>query len=207
MKLDELEKKLEGIQTAKTVMETLNVDKAMAIYYVHRLRKAGYVKTMHGKGRMRVYRISPQNRVGGTSYYDIINKKSPIKVIPLKTHAIHGRTPTTEEALVYAVTTKSLRTILAAMSLFRRVNDWKELYRLAKSKNIEREVGALHELAKKTIGKVRHMPKRFMKNALPKRGENFKDIIDGLRSKEYEQIENNWKVHLPFSKKDLEEYA
>ena len=76
----ELLQKLAAIQTIESVMDILKVHKRMAIYYIHRLRKEGYVKTRRKRNNRRVYNISLDNKLGGKSYYEIINQHSPIKI-------------------------------------------------------------------------------------------------------------------------------
>lgn len=198
-------KKLEGVQTIKSVMSILDVNKEKAVYHIYRLRKAGYVKTRKSSNNARVYSISSENRLGGTSYYEIINKHSPIKISTPRVYRVYGKEHIIEEALVFAIKTQNLRTILAALSLFRKIEDWAMLYRLAKKNCIERQVGALYDLAR-TVMRVRKMPKRFRNNALPKKEHTFKHVIDGLKSKDFKDIEARWKMHLPFNKKDLEDY-
>lgn len=206
MKTEELLKKLEGIQTLKSVMSILNVNREKAIYHIYRLRKKGYVKTKRLSNNMRVYNISFENRLGGTSYYEIINKNSPIKISTPKVYKIYGKESLIEEALIYAIKTKSLRTILAALALFRKIEDWTTLYHLAKKNHIERQVGALYDLSRRIIRKVKRMPKRFRNNALPKEEYNLEYVINGLKSKDFKDIEKTWKIYLPFNKKDLEDY-
>ncbi|MFH1064488.1 MAG: hypothetical protein V1729_05385 [Candidatus Woesearchaeota archaeon] len=206
MKVAKLLDKLEGVQTTESIMKLLGVNKQKAVYYVYRLRKAGYVKTLRSSSRARVYRISFQNRHKGTSYYDIINSVSPIQIVAPGVYKIYGRTPSPEETLIFAIKTRSVRTILAAMVLFRKIDDWFELYHLAKQNYIERQVGALYDISRKNIPKVRRMPKRFRNLTLPKEEYSFKYVIPGLRSKEYADIENTWKIYLPFNKKDFEVY-
>ena len=96
--------------------------------------------------------------------------------------------------------------ILASLALFKKINNWVELYHLAKENHIERQVGALYDLARK-IMKVRRMSDKFRNNALPKEEYKFKYIIPELTSKDFMEIEKIWKIHLPFNKKDLEEYT
>ena len=156
----ELYQKLAGIQTAESVRDILHVDKKMAIYYLHRLRKEGYVKTRRQNNNRRVYTISLDNKLGGKSYYDIINQHSPIKISTPIVYKIYGKEPSLEETLVYAIKTKSLRTILASLALFKKMSDWTRLYHLAKENHIERQVGALYDLARKSM-KVRRMANKF----------------------------------------------
>lgn len=205
MKTEVLLKKLEGVQTIDSARNLLKTDKGKAVYYLFRLRKEGYVKTRHLSDNKRVYDISFENKLKGTSYYEIINKHSPVKIASPITYKIYGKDPSLEEALVYAIKTGSLRTILASLALFRKITDWSQLYRLAKKNSIERQVGALYDLARK-IMKVRSMPDRFRNNALPKKGRNFERIIPDLMSKDFRDIEEKWKVRLPFNRSDLSDY-
>jgi len=207
MKTKVLLKKLEGIHTIESVMGIFGVSREKAVYYIFRLRKHGYVKTKRLSNNKRAYNISFENRLKGSSYYDIINKNSPIKIATPKTYKIYGKEPTPEETLIYAIKTKSLRTILASLALFKKIDNWNELYRLAKENFIERQVGALYDLARK-IMKTKRMTKRFRNNALPKKEYGFKYVIIGLTSKEkeFKDIEERWKIYLPFNKGDLEAY-
>lgn len=204
MKTEELLKKLEGLQTIKLVQDLLNVDKKKAIYYIYRLRKKGYVKTKKSSNNMRIYYISYSNKLKGVNYYDILNKHSPVKLVK-KTYVVYGTTPTLEETLIFAIKTGSIRSILASLALFKKIDNWSLLYQLAKKNNIEREVGALYDLARK-IMRTRKMTKRFRNNSLPKKGDKFKYIIYGLKTKHFNEIENKWKIYLPFNKNDLEDY-
>ncbi len=205
MRTKELLKKLEGIQTIESVMDTLNADKNKAIYYVYRLRKEGYVKTKKQSNNRRVYNISFENKLGGKSYYEIINQHSPIKIATPVVYKIYGKEPSLEETLIYAIKTKSLRTILASLALFKKINNWAELYDLAKKNHIGRQVGALYDLARR-IMKVRRMAPKFRNSALPKEEYRFEYVIPELKSKDFIEIEKIWKIYLPFNKKDLEEY-
>ena len=205
MKTINLLKKLEGIQTIETVMDALNVDKDRATYYIYRLRKKGYVKTKRLSNNKRTYSISFENKLGGTSYYEIINKYSPVKIATPEIYKIYGKEPTFEETIIYAIKTKSFRTILAALALFKRIDDWTSLYRLAKKNHIERQVGVLYDVARKVM-LTKRMPKRFRHYALPKKEYGWKYIIEQLESDDFKDIEKKWKIHIPFNKKDLEDY-
>lgn len=206
MRTKELVNRIRGIQTLESIRSALNVDRTRAIYLVHRLKRKGYVKTKYTSDKKRVYYISPENVLGGTSYVDIINKYSPIKLSSSEVYKIYGREPSIEETLVYSVKTRKVRYILAALVLFRKVTNWSELYRLAKENNLVREIGALYDVARKKVGKVRRMKKRFINHALPKEDENYKFVIQHLQSKDFQDIENRWKVHVPFNENDLEDY-
>ena len=205
MKTKEIVKKLEGIQSIETVKDILDINREKAIYYIYRLRKIGYVKTKKLSNNKRVYNISFENRLKGTSYYEIINKYSPIKISTPEIYKFYGKEPTFEETLVYAIKTQSFRTILAALALFKRIDDWVSLYQLAKKNHLERQVGAIYDLARKVI-LTRKMTNRFRNNALPKENYQWRYVIPGLKSDDFKDIEKRWKIYLPFNKKDLEDY-
>ena len=205
METELLLKKLDGVQTIDSASNILKTSKDKAIYYLFRLRKEGYIKTKRLSNNKRVYNVSFENKLKGTSYFEIINKYSPVKIATPITYKIYGKDPSLEETLVYAIKTGSLRTILASLALFRKINNWSELYKLAKKNRIKRQVGALYDLAKK-IMKVRRMPDRFKNNALPKKESNFEYTIPGLMSKDFKDIEKKWKIYLPFNKNDLSDY-
>ncbi len=205
MKIKNLLQKLKGIQNIETIMDILNVKREQAIYYIHRLRKEGYVKTKRLSNNKRIYNISLEHKLKGTSYNEILNQNSPVKVITKETYQIYGEKPSIEETLIYAIKTKSLRVILSALALYKKITDWSLLYKLAKINHIERQVGLLYDLTKKIV-RVKRMPKRFRNNALPKKHYSYRYIIDGLKSKDFKKIEKTWKIYLPFNKKDLEVY-
>src|SRR3989344_6841599 len=188
----ELLQKLAGIQTIESVMDILKVDKRMAIYYIHSLRKAGYVKTRRQSNNRRVYNISLNNKLGGKSYYEIINQYSPIKISTPLVHRIYGKDPSLEETLIYAIKAKSLRTILASLALFKKISNWVELYSLAKKNHIERQVGVLYDLARQ-IMKVRRMANKFRGSALPKEEYKFESVVPELKSRDFTEIEKVWK--------------
>ena len=205
METEMLLKKLEGVQTIDSASNILKTSKNKAIYYIFHLRKEGYVKTKRLSNNKRVYNISFENKLKGTSYFEIINKHSPVKIATPITYKIYGKEPSLEETLIYAIKTGSLRTVLASLALFKKIANWSELYQLAKKNRVERQVGALYDLSKK-IMKVRRMTDRFRNNALPKKEYNFEYIIPGLISKDFKDIEETWKIYLPFNKNDLSDY-
>ena len=205
METEVLLKKLEGVQTIDSARNILKLSKDKTIYYLFRLRKEGYVKTKRLSNNKRVYNISFENKLKGTSYFEIINKYSPVKIATPIIYKIYGKDPSLEETLVYAIKTGSLRTILASLALFKKITNWSELYQLAKKNRIERQVGALYDLSKKFM-RVRGMMDRFRNNALPKEDYNFEYTIPGLKSKDFKDIEETWKIYLPFNKNDLSDY-
>ena len=206
MNATDLFKKLEGVQTIESVMAPLDVDKEKAVYYLHRLRKQGYVKTRRRSDQTRIYNISFENKLKGTSYYEIINLHSPVKIAAPNVYNVYGKQPTIEETLIFAIKTKSVRTILASLGLFRKIEDWQELYRLSKENRIERQVGALYDLSRLIMKKIKRMPDKFRHYALPKEYYPFEYTVPGLQSKDFQDIERIWKVYIPFNKDDMEAY-
>ena len=204
MNIFELAQKLQGQQTITTIMKTAGVNRQKANYYVHKLRQKNYVKTKRLKNNNRLYSISFENRIGGVSYQEILNRHSSIKLAISNVHKIHGKEPFPEDVLIFALKSNSLRTLLASLSLFRKIHNWSYLYQKAKKEGITREVGALYDIAR-TVMKTRKITKRYLNNSLPKK-EKTKYIIKGLKSNDFQAIEKKWKVYLPFNKKDLEVY-
>jgi len=202
----EIVQKLKGLNTLKMIESALNIDRSTAIYIVHKLRKKGFVKTKYTSDKKRVYYISPRNVLGGTSYTDTINEYSPLKIMETDQYYVYGKEITAEEALIYAITKKSVRYIIASLSLFRKIDNWSELYKKAKEKNLLREIAALYEVARRVIPKIRKMPKRFKNLAMPKKTDRFKYILDGFRSVNFKDIEKKWKVYVPLNFEDLVDY-
>ncbi len=204
----ELARKLSGIGTVKIVQNRLNVNRARAIYLLHRLRKEGFVKTDYQSNKTRVYYISPSNAVGGTSYLELLNEDVPpsIGLLETEVYQIHGRTPSYEEVLIYTLGQESVRHIIASLALFRKVKNWSELYKRAKEKDLVRAIGALYEVARLYIPKLRRMPKRFRNLAMPKGNEKYKYIIPSFDSMDFKEIEKKWRVYIPLNRADLFEY-
>lgn len=205
MRTQELLEKLQGYVTIPVVQSTLHINRNKAIYLIHRLRKKGYVKTRYRSDKKRVYLIYPENALGGISYIDILNKYTPtgLKLATFDVHLMYGRKPSIEETLVYALKQNSVRFILAALSLFRQIKDWRLLYKLAKKEKLVRQIAALYDVARSTIPKVRKMPKRFKNLATPKKRDSYVYIIDNFDSRDLQDIENKWKVYIPLNKADL----
>ena len=201
-----LARELEGIQTVETLENKMKINRAKAIYLIYRLRKSGYVKTKYTQNKKRVYYISPKNALGGTSYLEIINKYSPIKIAEDSIYRVYGREIKAEEAIVYAIKKKKVRFIIACLSLFRKVRDWPTLYKLAKNENIIRETAILYDIARLYLPKIPKMTKRFKNLATPKKTDKYKFIINGFKSKDFLELEKKWKVYVPLNKADLIDY-
>ena len=199
--------RIEGFRTIGEIEKILNVKRSTAIKYVHLLRKQGLVRTLYKKDKTRIYRISrlPEIKIGNESFYDIINKYSPIKITNRYEYRIIGRKLSVEEAVIKAIETKNIKVILAALALFNKVNDWRLLHKSAKQHKIKRKVGALYELAKRYM-RVRKIDDRILKALLKKDEKEDKYIVDNFKSKDFNDIEKKWNVFIPFNKIDMEEY-
>lgn len=206
MDLIDITKKLEGLQTVDSVSKILNIDKRTAINYIWKLRKEGFVETIYGKRKIRMYRVSPfkVNRFGYPGLYEFLNQNSKIKVYAPHIYRIYNHRPTPEEMIVEAVKTGDLRTILSSLALFNKVKDWSMLSQIAKKENLGRKIGALYDTAR-TVIRVKRIDKKIRK-ALLKSKVNDKFIVKNARTKDLKSIENLWKVYLPFNKADLRAY-
>ena len=206
MEIIQLAKRLEGLQTADSISVNLGVDKRTAINYVWQLRKKGYVETVYGKRKIRMYKISPIKpiKTGYPGLYEFLNQNSKIKIYPPYTNRIYDHKPTAEEMIVKAVQTGDFRTVLSALNLFNKIKDWALLSELAKKENVGRKIGALYDAAR-TIIRARRMDERTRKSLL-KSEVDSKFIIKNARTKDLNHIEKMWNVYLPFNKADLEAY-
>ena len=202
----EVARQLRGLNTLQMVEDTLQVSRAKAIYILYVLRKSGFVKTKRRSDRTRGYHISPQNALGGTSYVDILNNYSPLKLLATEVHRIYGREPSVEETLIYAINCKSVRYCIASLALFRKIRNWSELYKRAKENNVIREVAALYDVARLYLPKLRRMPQRFKTLATPSKSHNYKYIIKGIDSTDFKNIEKKWRVYIPLNTSDLTDY-
>ena len=210
-KYEKLAELLQGIYTIKSFADRLKIDRAKAIYVIYRLRKLGFVKTSYGAGNNRIYYVSLRNKLKGVSYTEKINEASPLAsyamVVPSNAYYIHGRVPSYEEALIYAIKQRSVRYIILSLFLFRKISDWNLLYQLAKKEDLVREVVALYETARIIVRKIKRMPKRFINLAKKIKSKNFTYIVRGISSDDFKDVENKWKIYIPLNRADLEEYT
>jgi len=205
VKLFEIAKKLRGLQTVSTIAKTLNIKKRTAINYAWKLRKNGYLTTSYARNKIRLYRIDPLRRKKtGYSLYNLINKYSKVKISAREDYIIHSnKEPSVEEVLVRAIDTKEFRIVLASLGLFNKIKNWSRLKEFADRYKIGRQVGALYDVARKTM-KVKRMDERTRKALLKSKSEKF--IIKNFKSKNFNDVERKWDVFIPFNKQDLEVY-
>ncbi|MBI2649956.1 hypothetical protein HYX04_01440 [Candidatus Woesearchaeota archaeon] len=199
-------KRLEGLQTVDSLAKNLNINRRTAINYIWMLRKKGFVETVYGKRKIRMYKISPlkANKLGYPGLYEYLNQNSKIKIYAPYTNRIYDHEPTPEEMIVKAVKTGDLRTVLSSLALFNKVKNWQRLSQIARKELIGRKIGALYDTAR-TIIRVRKMDKKTRK-ALLRSNIDSRFIVKNARTRDLKQIESIWKVYLPFNKADLEAY-
>ena len=200
--LVEIAKKTEGLQTIESIMAILKVKKRTAVNYISKLKKEGFVKYFSAGRKKRIYRITTIKPKFGNypSVHEIINRYSKIKVIEPARYIIHVRKATAEEAIVFALKTQNFRLILASISLFAHIKNWKLLNDIAKKYRLQRQIGALYDLSRLFI-KTRRMDKRARESML--RGKGSKYIYDKIKTKEFFGIARKWKVEIPFKTQDL----
>ena len=206
MDLISVAKSLQGLQTIDSLAKNLNINRRTAINYIWMLRKKGFVETVYGKRKIRMYKISPlkKNKFGYPGLYEYLNQNSKIKIYAPYIERIYDHRPTPEEMIVKAVKTGDLRTILSSLALFNKIRNWQRLSEIARKELVGRKIGALYDAAKTTI-RVKRMDKKTRKALLNSRIEN-KHIVKYTRTKDLQQIEKEWNVYLPFNRADLEAY-
>lgn len=206
VKIFEIAKKLQGLQTVSTISKNLNVKKRTAINYAWKLRKNNYLISERGGRNIKLYRISPLKfkRKEGYSIYELVNKHSRVKLNTTEDYIIHSKKELTpEEILVKAIVLKEFRLMLASLELFNKIKDWSKLKKLAKKYGIERNIGALYDVTKKFI-RVKRMDERTRKALLKGKGKKF--LFYRVKSKSFQDIEKKWKVFIPLNKQDMEIY-
>jgi DNA-binding PadR family transcriptional regulator len=202
-------KLIEGTRTLEDVQEKLKIDRTRAIYLLHRLRKLGFIRTRYSLRRKRLYSISPLNKQEGTSYLEAFNRDMPnasLRMNDEENEFVHGRKLKAEDELIYALKKHDIRYVISSLFLFRKIEDWPRLYRLAKKENLTRQISALYEISRIFVRKVRRMPERFRKFTIPKKNEKYVSIVDGFDSEDFKDIEKRWKVYIPLNRADLQEY-
>lgn len=151
---------IEGKYTLEDFAALLGIKKTSALNLLSKLKKQNRVTVSGGGRQKRIYTISrlPVKKTRG--FYDIVNKYSKIKLVPKFRHYAHGRY-TVENAIIDGILIGDSRTLEASSYLFKRVNDWKRLFELAKEKKVVKSVYKLYYKAKKSF-KCRTMPKRYI---------------------------------------------
>ena len=204
MKLIEAAKNLEGFQTISTISKILKVSKRTAVNYAWRLRKAGYLTTAYGGKKTKIYKISRLLREKkGYNFYELFNNYSKIKLSPREDYIIHSeKEPSIEEILARGIDIMEFRVVLGVLGLFNKIKSWSKLKYFADKYDIGRKIGALYDVAR-TIIRVKRMDKRIRKGLLNGKGGY---IINNVKTRDFKNIEKEWKVFIPFNKQDLMVY-
>jgi hypothetical protein len=198
--LDEVLRKIEGLQTAETVAKELNLTRQSAINLLSKLKKMEHVTVSGGGKQKRLYKITiRKQRKKQLGMFDIINKYSPMKVNAWYEHQVYGEYGP-EEALIDAIQIRSFRIILASLRLYGHIKDWRKLHKLAEEKGVMQEVMALYELARMYF-RVKKLPKRYYKPA-PSRWKNLTQLKN---RNNFTDIQKRWHVYIPFNEADMEE--
>ncbi len=201
-----IQSKIEGLNTIETIQKKLNIKRSTAIKYIHLLRKKGLIETKIGRNKIHLYKISktPIIKIGNPGYYETLNKNSKIKINEPYEHRVIGKTISIEETIAWAASTNNIRIHISVLNLFNKVKDWSNLYKYAKQFNVRRKVGALYDISR-TILKTKKMDLRIRKNLLKAKNEDIY-FIKNIKSKDFREIEKNWKIFIPFNKADLRRY-
>jgi len=201
LKYEEKLRKLDGLHTVDTIMETLSIKKQSAINLITLMRKNQNLTVWaRGNGKKKIYKITMRKqRPRCNGMFDVLNKYSPMKLSPWYDHQVHG-TYGPEEALIDAIQTESFRVILASLRLFAHIKDWKKVYKLANEKDCWQKVGALYDVARLHF-KIRRMKLADLHNKFKKKI----NLINKYPTKEeiYLPIEKKWKVSIPFRIGDI----
>jgi hypothetical protein len=194
----------EGLYTLESFSRAEGIKKDTSVLYLHELRKRGFVRTTREKKGKRFYDISPLTlrEIGSKGFYEILNENSPLKIQEPFVHRVYGREMPVEEVIVRAIKTRSSRIILASLGLFRKARNWNILYEIAKKEGLERHAGALYSLSMRFF-RVRRMDDRIL-GRMKEAAVKDKFMIPKLKSDDFKDIEEEWGVHIPFNRSDME---
>ena len=152
---------MQGKYTLETFAKEKNLSKQSALNLLSKLKKQGYVTVSGGGRQKRIYTITEVIQSPTNGFYDLVNKYSPEKLLPKFKHHVFGKY-TVERAIIDGIKIGDVRTLNATKHLFRHINNWTNLFQLAKKKKVETKLKKLYEEAKKEM-KVKSIPKRYIK--------------------------------------------
>lgn len=190
-------KKIKGLRTIEELREMLKLKRQTVLNKISQLKKQGYLTVSGGRQQKRIYKITTYKQTKSKGMFDIINKHSRIKVFPLFKHVTYGDY-SEENALIDAIKLKNRRTLLAALSLFNHINQWKKLSLLAKKHKVQVQLGCLYDLARTAI-KTRKMPKNIYSSLKSKKSRK----IVKISPEKSNIIDKEWNCQIPFSREDL----
>ena len=150
-----------GKYTVETFAQANNLCRQSALNKLSKLKKKGLVKVSGGGKQKRIYTIYKRPAIATNGFYDVVNKFSPVKLVPKFKHQVKGRY-TVEHAIVDGIKIGDSRTLDATLYLFNHIKNWKRLMDIAKEKNIYNKVIVMYKEARKRI-KTKKMPERYLK--------------------------------------------
>lgn len=151
---------MEGKYTLERFAREKHISKASALNLLSRLKKENKVQVSGGGKQKRIYTITELPMKPTNGFFDIVNKYSPIKLVPEYDHYTYGKY-TVEHAIIDGLLINSERSKEAIMYLFRHVNNWRLLFDLAKKHNKNKELLKIYMQARKHT-KVKAIPKRYL---------------------------------------------
>jgi len=191
-------KLIEGKQTLETISKRLNLTKNSAANLVSKLKKQGYLKRSGGGKQPRIYTISLKTSTQlKDGMFDILNKYSPIKLIPPFIHKVRGNYRI-EDAIIDLIRLNNIRVLAGVTYLFNKIADW--AYLRKKAIGIEARLGALYDFTR-TIRKTKKMPNNIKSAMLKKRP---KEIDYWIIKKDPNSIEKKWNTTVPLRGEDFD---
>lgn len=151
---------MKGKYTLEIFAKESKIKETSAINKLSKLKKQGLVQVSGGGRQKRIYTISEFPKKQSNGFYAIVNKYSPEKLVPAFEHQVFGRY-TVENALIDGLKMEGARIRDAIIHLFRHVNDWKKLFKLARKSGKEENLIKLYKYAR-TKTKCKRMPEGYL---------------------------------------------
>jgi predicted transcriptional regulator len=203
MEWGKVSRETEGLHTVESFSEALGIGRQTAVNYLHSMRKEGFVETTRGPSGKRLYRIEalPLRKEGHPGLIEVIGRNSGVKLYS-SAEERSDHEISVEEAIARAAASGDFRVVLASLPLFRKVSDWKELYRQSRERGVARQVGALYCLARMHM-RVKSADMRTL-SVMKRSKAAGRFIVEGMRSADFSGLEKDWGVGIPFNRADLQ---
>lgn len=195
---------LNGYYTTSDICRELHIKRQTALNYICKLRKMGHIhETIHTQPERTYFIKQSKKIIAKRGLTDLLNSLLPaeFQLHEKYEHFVWGKYPP-EKAFADALKTKKARFVLASIILFRKIKNWKLLFKCAKGDR--KKAGALYDLARKEMPKIRRMDKRTYTALLKSPKEPPYFVGNAKASADYLQISKKWGVFIPFSRKDIE---
>lgn len=150
----------EGKYTVETFSKKYKLTRQSTLNLFSKLKKQHFLTVSGGGKQKRIYTITKTKTHPSNGFYDLINKYSPIKLVPQYKHYVQGNY-SIEKAIIDGINIGDARTLEATKYLFRHITNWKNLFFLAKKNDLINKIGPLYQQARKTVKKCRKMPLRY----------------------------------------------